>query len=438
MYEMLVGRDPFHGRSMQALGNAHLKELPTPISQLKGDVPLELDLTIMACLAKDPGRRQLDGRLLTAGVLASRLRDLKRSLDAAHGVVVDDPMNRTDPEPMHAFMMRPDENSVTPAVAERAEAVIDVTAPASPGARRASTPRRATSDDTDRGVPAHLIAGRTLEDAFPREMTLECAKPATAADAPPGVDRAARTSTLSQDVPRRRRTGTEEIDPRAYLEQPTRFLDLGAETAAPQRPVPRPAAGKSLAGGSTSGAGVVVRTADPPASVARRVRRPAWTNAVMIGLLGTMTVVLTTAIIIRLRTPSLVATQTGVPEQSAAAPPPMPIVNPAETTTSAAAPEPTLEPFLPSAPATASAVQPIPSAARVSPAAATPKNPAKSAAKRDDSFERSLRLMADDPGLPLTTSAPSANQASTAAASPKATPTSRPVAPTTTRPGPGF
>ena len=56
-YEMLTGKTPFHGLAPHALLAAHLSESPTPIAQLRRDVPAALAALVMQCLEKDPGNR---------------------------------------------------------------------------------------------------------------------------------------------------------------------------------------------------------------------------------------------------------------------------------------------------------------------------------------------------------------------------------------------
>lgn len=57
MYEMLIGRPPFTGRSPVLVMKAQLHEPPTPPRSLRPDVPEELERIIMTCLAKRPEDR---------------------------------------------------------------------------------------------------------------------------------------------------------------------------------------------------------------------------------------------------------------------------------------------------------------------------------------------------------------------------------------------
>jgi eukaryotic-like serine/threonine-protein kinase len=80
-YEMLAGRTPFGHRAAQELLVAHLTETPTPIGDVREDVPRALADLIMACLRKKPGERPrsaddlvaaLDALGTDGGTVASR------------------------------------------------------------------------------------------------------------------------------------------------------------------------------------------------------------------------------------------------------------------------------------------------------------------------------------------------------------------------------
>ena len=64
-YEALTGKTPFHGRAPHAILAAHLSEPPTPIAELRTDVPPALASLVMRCLEKDPDKRpQNAGQIL--------------------------------------------------------------------------------------------------------------------------------------------------------------------------------------------------------------------------------------------------------------------------------------------------------------------------------------------------------------------------------------
>jgi serine/threonine-protein kinase len=57
MYEMLTGRPPFVGQSVDAVIRQHLVEKPRPISELRPTIPPEVDDLVLRALAKDPAKR---------------------------------------------------------------------------------------------------------------------------------------------------------------------------------------------------------------------------------------------------------------------------------------------------------------------------------------------------------------------------------------------
>jgi tetratricopeptide (TPR) repeat protein len=69
-YELLTGRPPFHNRSPQRLLAAHVTEVPTPVHELRPDVPGPLGDLVMRLLEKDPADRPASaaeaGRMLDA------------------------------------------------------------------------------------------------------------------------------------------------------------------------------------------------------------------------------------------------------------------------------------------------------------------------------------------------------------------------------------
>jgi serine/threonine-protein kinase len=72
-YEMLTGRPPFDGTSIAEIGRKHLQESPTPLSEIRQDLPPGLERVVMRCLEKDPNNRfqtmdELLGALVGLGV----------------------------------------------------------------------------------------------------------------------------------------------------------------------------------------------------------------------------------------------------------------------------------------------------------------------------------------------------------------------------------
>ncbi len=57
LYEMLTGQSPFPGDHDQVILYSILSEQPRPITELREDLPTELERIVNKCLAKDPGER---------------------------------------------------------------------------------------------------------------------------------------------------------------------------------------------------------------------------------------------------------------------------------------------------------------------------------------------------------------------------------------------
>jgi serine/threonine-protein kinase len=56
-YEIFTGAPPFQGSTVHRIIEAHLKEIPRPVTEKRADVPAPLAALIAQCLEKDPGRR---------------------------------------------------------------------------------------------------------------------------------------------------------------------------------------------------------------------------------------------------------------------------------------------------------------------------------------------------------------------------------------------
>jgi eukaryotic-like serine/threonine-protein kinase len=57
LYEMLTGQVPFTGDTPLEIAMKHLSEVPRPPSELRPEVPHDLDSVVLRALAKDPGER---------------------------------------------------------------------------------------------------------------------------------------------------------------------------------------------------------------------------------------------------------------------------------------------------------------------------------------------------------------------------------------------
>ncbi|HEY2327638.1 MAG TPA: Stk1 family PASTA domain-containing Ser/Thr kinase [Gaiellaceae bacterium] len=57
LYEMLTGKVPFTGDTPVEIAMKHLSQIPAPPSELRADVPHDLDAVVMRAIAKDPEQR---------------------------------------------------------------------------------------------------------------------------------------------------------------------------------------------------------------------------------------------------------------------------------------------------------------------------------------------------------------------------------------------
>jgi serine/threonine protein kinase len=82
LYEMTTGVRPFSGATSAALMNAILHKTPVPVSQLRPELPTELDRIVAKALEKDR-----DLRCQTAAELRADLKRLKRDADSGRSAV---------------------------------------------------------------------------------------------------------------------------------------------------------------------------------------------------------------------------------------------------------------------------------------------------------------------------------------------------------------
>ena len=75
LYEMLTGKVPFTGDTPLEIAMKHLSEVPVPPSELRDDVPEDLDLVALRALAKDP-----EDRYQTAAEMDADLARIQRGL----------------------------------------------------------------------------------------------------------------------------------------------------------------------------------------------------------------------------------------------------------------------------------------------------------------------------------------------------------------------
>jgi serine/threonine-protein kinase len=68
LYELLVGRPPFVGDSPVSVAYQHVREAPTPPSQLDPELGPEIDAVVLKALAKDPDDRYQSAREMKADI----------------------------------------------------------------------------------------------------------------------------------------------------------------------------------------------------------------------------------------------------------------------------------------------------------------------------------------------------------------------------------
>src|ERR671937_138901 len=78
LYEMLTGQVPFTGDTPLAIAMKHLSEVPKPPSELRPEVPHDLDLVVLRALAKDP-----EDRYQTAEEMDADLARVQRGLSVS-------------------------------------------------------------------------------------------------------------------------------------------------------------------------------------------------------------------------------------------------------------------------------------------------------------------------------------------------------------------
>ena len=73
-YFLLTGFPPFAGRTGMKLIAAHLYEVPEPLSRRRPDVPADLEVVVLRCLAKEPDKRFHDVGSLDRALAACLMR----------------------------------------------------------------------------------------------------------------------------------------------------------------------------------------------------------------------------------------------------------------------------------------------------------------------------------------------------------------------------
>jgi serine/threonine-protein kinase len=82
-YFLLTGQPPFVRETAMELLVAHAHEKPTPLGELRPDVPGDLQAIVMRCLEKEPGRRFQDAESLEQALAQCTVSDLWTRQSAA-------------------------------------------------------------------------------------------------------------------------------------------------------------------------------------------------------------------------------------------------------------------------------------------------------------------------------------------------------------------
>jgi len=99
LYELLTGQTPFDGDTPVEIAMKHLSATPRPPSQIRRDIPRDLDLVVMRALAKDPAARyqsademeaDLERVLRNAPVAAATTDSATQIMSAPAGAAVAD------------------------------------------------------------------------------------------------------------------------------------------------------------------------------------------------------------------------------------------------------------------------------------------------------------------------------------------------------------
>src|SRR5438874_2425963 len=99
LYELLTGQVPFTGETPLEIAMKHLSEVPKPPSELRPEVPHDLDLVVLRALAKDPADRyptaeQMDAdleRVLKGMPVGSETHEAATAVLSGSGVIAAAP-----------------------------------------------------------------------------------------------------------------------------------------------------------------------------------------------------------------------------------------------------------------------------------------------------------------------------------------------------------
>jgi serine/threonine-protein kinase len=101
LHALLTGAPPYDGESNADVSAKIIRDLPTPIRQLRPEVPAELEAIVLRCLEKDPATRYPDVAELAKALAAVTVRDSVKSSAArvVRGSLAHAPTVHSTPPP---------------------------------------------------------------------------------------------------------------------------------------------------------------------------------------------------------------------------------------------------------------------------------------------------------------------------------------------------
>jgi serine/threonine protein kinase len=92
-YQMLVGEPPFVANSTPAMLVKHISERPTPVSQRRSDIPMDLSRAVMMCLEKDPSMRFPSASAMVTALDTGHVPEMRPAPELAVAPVASAPLS---------------------------------------------------------------------------------------------------------------------------------------------------------------------------------------------------------------------------------------------------------------------------------------------------------------------------------------------------------
>src|SRR5687767_12594374 len=93
-YQMLCGEPPFVANSTPAMLVKHISERPTPVSQRRSDIPMDLSRAVMICLEKDPTLRFPSAAAMVTALDTGNVPELRPKPEMAVAPAALSPMSQ--------------------------------------------------------------------------------------------------------------------------------------------------------------------------------------------------------------------------------------------------------------------------------------------------------------------------------------------------------